>query len=93
MNRLGAAAKPIKRYELDNKWFSLHDLRKSTSTKLNHPTILWLDDTFIPGPPFKADYSSHYKPHPNFSEVKLLCVFVFMSHLTSSRRDSQARTI
>lgn len=47
MNWQGAAAKPIKRYELNNKWFSLHDLKKSTSTKFNHLTILGLDDTFI----------------------------------------------
>lgn len=49
----GAVAKPIKRYELHNKWFSLHDLRKSTSSKCNHLTILWLDDTFILCPPLK----------------------------------------
>lgn len=42
MNWQGAAAKPIKWYEPDNKWFSLHDLKKPTASKFNHVTMQWL---------------------------------------------------
>ncbi len=53
MNWQGAAAKPIKRYEPDNKWFSLHDLQKLTATKFNHLTIHWLQEIFMPRHFFK----------------------------------------
>lgn len=74
----GAADKPIKRYQpnwLGFMWFSLHDLKKSTLTKCNHLTILWLDDAFSLRP-VKADHTSHYTPLPNASEVKLLSIFL-----------------
>lgn len=43
----GAAAKPIKWYEPNNKWFLLHDLKKPTASKFNHVTMQWKLHAFL----------------------------------------------
>lgn len=77
----GGAAKPIKWYEPDNKWFSLHDLQKPTATKFNHLTMQWLEETFMPWHILKTDYISYYKFQ--LSILKMLFVGVKVRELKS----------
>lgn len=89
MSWQGAAAKPINWYEPDNKWFSLHDLKKPAATKFNHLTIHWLWETFMPWHFLKTDYNSHYKfplalskiwIRSEVQELKCLSMFQEPSH-------------